>query len=148
MSASHQPATTVDEASLRVEVAANPEDMAVIRSALRTWLTTHGASDTRTDEILVGIGEAVANSVEHAYRDGSPGRVSVAARSGANSVTITVTDQGHWREPRSPGSDGYRVPLRGRGLAILRTVSSQVDINPGVDGDLGTIVTATFPLIP
>ncbi|WP_018684901.1 ATP-binding protein [Actinokineospora enzanensis] len=126
---------------LRIEVTARPDTLGVIRSALRSWLSELGIDARAADEVLLGVDEAVTNCVEHAYRSAAPGPVVVTATLvDARTVRVTVRDHGRWLPPTpTPALGG--VPLRGRGLDILRALSAHVHLDPGPDG---TTVTADF----
>ncbi|GLW93420.1 ATP-binding protein [Actinokineospora globicatena] len=128
------------EPVLRVEVTARPEDIQVVRAALRSWLTARGVPHPLLDEIVLAVDEAVTNSVEHAYRGRPPGPVTLTATPEAATTRITITDHGTWREPTTPTDP--RLPIRGRGLTILRAIATRVTITPA---DPGTTITAHFP---
>jgi anti-anti-sigma factor len=80
------------------------------------------------DDVLLAVGEAAANAVEHAYPDGSAGVVEVALERGVGGVAGTVRDTGAWRPP--PDDPGFR----GRGLQILRALADDVDVRTDAGG--------------
>jgi anti-anti-sigma factor len=99
-----------------------------VRAAVRRWATLAALDGDTTDDLLLAVGEAAANAVEHAYAGAAgPLRVSVAAVDG-NRVDVTVADEGRWRPPpRDPG-------FRGRGLSLLRELTDTVDVERGPAG--------------
>ncbi|SER25733.1 ATP-binding protein [Actinokineospora terrae] len=128
--------------TLRVEITAVTEDVPVFRAALRAWLTARHLLDRRGEDILLAVDEAVANSVEHAYRGTAPGPVVLTALTlGAATVRISVADRGQWL---TPTPDDNAVPLRGRGLSIIRAVADIVSIDRGTPTAPGTTTTAEF----
>jgi anti-anti-sigma factor len=110
-----------------------------VRAAVRQWAARAALDEDTTDDLLLVVGEAAANAVEHAYGR-APGRlcVRVALVDGAR-VEGTVADEGRWRPvPADPG-------FRGRGLTLLRELTTSVDLDRGPDG---TVVRFVLTLRP
>ncbi len=107
-----------------------------LRSTMAAWLHTRPVGDLGSD-IVLAMYEAVANCVEHAYQETSPGPVSVTATHADSTLTLTVSDAGVWRSPTDR-------PLRGHGLGLLRAVADSVAVDH--DGPRGTTVTLTWDL--
>ncbi|SER23541.1 ATP-binding protein [Actinokineospora terrae] len=131
---------------LRIEILARAEDVAVVRAALRAWLTVRRVAAEVVDAILIGVGEAVANAVEHAYLGTAPGPVIVCAHelntvAGTRNLRFTVTDHGRWREPTDHPTE--RLSVRGRGLVLLRALSDAVRVDRSAC-TTGTTVVADF----
>ncbi|MCP2251905.1 GAF domain-containing protein [Prauserella aidingensis] len=112
-----EPDTTTPELTLTLE--AVPESLAEVRAALRRWLPTVGATDDDLDDLLVVIGEAGANVVEHAYGPGG-GRFEVRLTASDRRVEGTVRDQGNWRSARGTN--------RGRGTQLMQQLSDELRI--------------------
>jgi serine/threonine-protein kinase RsbW len=111
-------------------IGADPVQIARLRKDLGGWLIAHAVDDDSADAVLLACSEAVANAIEHGYRDDPFGTVDVAATVAAEAVEIRVTDRGSWRPARSGAA-------RGRGLRLIRQVMDQV----AVVRDGGTTVT-------
>ncbi len=80
-------------------------ELTVLRYALSSWLSRVGLAEDSRADVLAAVYEALANAVEHAYRDRAPEVVAVDATYHARQhvLEITVTDRGRWRTPsRSP----------------------------------------------
>jgi anti-anti-sigma factor len=99
---------------LVLAVPADATQLTEVRHRLGRWLT-----DLRLDEddlvaVELSVIEAVTNSIEHAYQDGS-GTVHIeASLDERGSMHLTVSDTGVWRTPDTePG-------FRGRGLLMIR----------------------------
>jgi len=104
----------------------------VRRRAVRRWAEAAALTDEQSDDLLLALGEAAANAVEHAYRDGATGDwVYEVARDGDGSLVVVVQDWGSWRPP--PADPGFR----GRGVEFVRHLADEVDID---HGDTGTTV--------
>jgi len=107
-----------------------------MRVELRAWLDDQELSRSDREAVVLAVGEACANAVEHAYVEAQAGDVSVELSMLDDSLVVAVRDFGSWRAV--PHDD----PDRGRGYEIMRALSERVDIESGPDG---TIVTMYLP---
>jgi serine/threonine-protein kinase RsbW len=80
--------------------------------------------------VLLACSEAVANAIEHGYRDDPFGMVDITATVTPDAVEVRVADHGAWRPPRDDLA-------RGRGLQLIRQVMDLVTFDRGG----GTTVT-------
>jgi serine/threonine-protein kinase RsbW len=106
---------------LRVVRTATPDALAGIRSVVSTWARGVGLSADTLVDLLLAVGEAAANVVDHAYRGGPPGPVEVELGLRGRLVTARITDHGRWR-PSAASSD------RGRGLPMIRALAQHLDV--------------------
>lgn len=116
------------------EVTAVPE----LRAALHGWLDDLGVSEADGFALLHGIGELVANAVQHARPTATAATVALhAALTPDGVLRVQVRDQGRWRQRRGtiPG-DETQMPLlgRGRGLEMVRGLLDTLHVEPGPDG--------------
>ncbi|GAA3630849.1 SpoIIE family protein phosphatase [Streptomyces chitinivorans] len=119
-------------APLEVAFPAESAQLARVRGALRDWLERLDAGPRLTQAVLVAVGEACANAIEHGHRD-NPGRtVRLRAVAAADALRLTVTDTGSWKPPQ-PEANAHR----GRGLILIHALMDQVDI---VTDETGTTV--------
>jgi anti-sigma regulatory factor (Ser/Thr protein kinase)/putative methionine-R-sulfoxide reductase with GAF domain len=110
---------------LDLVVPALPQSLRDIRVAMRRWLSEVGAAPRAVADLLVAVGEACTNAIEHAYGpDG--GTVTVHLELQSSDVLATIRDTGRWRPPR--GED------RGRGMRFMRTCSDDLRIDHGPTG--------------
>jgi serine/threonine-protein kinase RsbW len=108
-------------------IASDPAQLAVLRRALRAWLEEAGVGEADRQEVLLAIGEALTNAIEHAYASSS-GEVRLDARLTApDELVLTVRDHGRWLDRPSH-------PDRGRGLRVMQAVVDELDLSPGADG--------------
>ncbi|MGW4356231.1 SpoIIE family protein phosphatase [Nocardia sp. NPDC004582] len=115
---------------LRLDVPADARELSQLRRALRTWLTAAAVPHDLAVDLVSAANEACSNSIEHAYLGGEPGRVRLCADSGMDTLTIEVSDSGVWRPlPADPGN-------RGRGIAMMRALTDQLDIDHSGPGTL------------
>ena len=97
-----------------------------MRRAVAQWLRLAGAREDEIYEVLVACGEAGANTVAHAHSALSDSSFEVRAEREGAEIEITVRDTGRWRPPADEG--------RGRGLAVMRELMDDVEIEPSDDG--------------
>ena len=116
-------------APLEVEFPADPAELAPTRAALRGWLTRAGVDSEQTLDVLIAVGEAVANSIEHGHRERLEGTVSLRATAVADRLHLTVVDTGSWK-PSQPDPNSHR----GRGIALMRALMQDVTIEPSETG--------------
>jgi anti-sigma regulatory factor (Ser/Thr protein kinase) len=79
-------------------------------------------------DLLVAVGEACTNAVEHAYGPGG-GTVTVHMELQLPDVLATVRDTGRWLPPRGENREN-----RGRGALFMRNCSDDLRIDHGPTG--------------
>lgn len=94
------------------------------RHRLRRWMGAIGIDPQRESEILLAIGEALTNAIEHGNRDVPGQTVSVETFVRDGVLTATVSDAGRWR---GDSSISQRSRKRGRGLTLIYGLSDHVD---------------------
>ncbi len=108
---------------------ATESSLVLLRRGLSAFLRGAALSDDERYDLLLAVGEAASNAIEHAGDPSEP-FVDVVAQVGDAGITITVCDHGQWRDA-TPGT------YRGRGLAMMRVlVDTTIDA-----GATGTTVT-------
>ncbi|MEA2473487.1 MAG: hypothetical protein QOE06_1402 [Thermoleophilaceae bacterium] len=119
------------EAAKRLELhlAADPGSLAVMRRALGDWLRRIGMDEASAYDVMVAVGEAAANAIEHAYGP-SEAHFRLEATVEDGSLVVSVMDEGRWRPAR--GSH------RGRGLAMMEELMDDVQVD---STDRGTAIT-------
>jgi anti-sigma regulatory factor (Ser/Thr protein kinase) len=126
----------ISRGEFRLERVALAETAAPIRHALEAFLDALGIPECTRLDVITAVGEALANAVEHAYRDGPVGEVSVLARVETGGVlAVEVVDRGTFAAPK-------RRPNRGFGLRIVRSIAQNVRL----ETKSGTIVRMRFLL--
>jgi anti-anti-sigma factor len=124
---------------LELDLPAEPGQLRALRRSVHGWARDTGLRAELVDDLLLAVGEAVANAVEHAYPPARPGRVGVRLAVEAGTVSAAVSDQGSWRPP--PPDPGFR----GRGLQMIRGLGDDVQLD--ADGG-GTTVRFRLRLPP
>jgi serine/threonine-protein kinase RsbW len=116
------------------------------RRDVAAWLKTlHWPTDA-THDIVLAIYEALANVVDHAYRDDDgpgerPGQLYVwqilDATTQQRRVVASVIDYGRWKQPTTPAEPAVAAgepSARGRGLAMMSACMQYVDVQPSAGG--------------
>jgi anti-sigma regulatory factor (Ser/Thr protein kinase) len=116
-------------APMRVLLPAIPASLAIIRAHLRRWLPTAAVNASAAAEVLLAVGEAASNAVEHAVRDAAHNVVvEVTARATDTGLALTVKDNGRWHAPQSSPRG------RGHGSRLMRALVDTVTITPTPQG--------------
>jgi len=97
-----------------------PLAVAILRRALARFLEQKGLSDDDAYSVVLAVGEAAANAVEHAY-PGEPGLVHVRAEREGDTLVVDVLDSGRWKPAE-------RRDERGRGIKIMRALMDRIEI--------------------
>lgn len=105
---------------LRRKLPATVENANRLRRELRTWLDVDVEIDIAEDLVLA-VYEALANVVEHAYRE-RQGPMTMTVRRNAESVVVSVTDRGTWR-------DGPSGQFRGRGIPLMHKLADETNLD-------------------
>ena len=111
-------------------IGADRMQIALLRADLRGWLVSHGVEPECQDAVLLACSEAVANAIEHGYRDDPFGMINISATVTPDVIEVRVTDRGTWR-------GAVADVARGRGLQLIRESMDQVLFDRGD----GTTVT-------
>ncbi|WP_197518567.1 ATP-binding protein [Mycobacterium sp. ACS1612] len=116
-------------APLSIRLPAIPASLAVVRNHLRGWLPTTAVTAAAAADVLLAVGEAASNVVEHAVR-GAPRAVTleVTGRVTETGLALTVKDNGRWHAP--PSSSAHR----GHGSKLMKALVDKVTITPSPQG--------------
>ncbi len=115
------------DAPLTLALEASPANLRRVRRAVRALALRHGVGAPRAEEIVLAVGEAALNAIEHAY-SGQPGRVAVRGERIGETLTVSVRDFGHWQTPQEDG--------RGRGTGMMRGFSDDFKTYTSAAGTL------------
>ncbi len=101
--------------------AAGARGLAQMRADTRQYLDSVGMHAAAVDEVVLAVGEALSNAVEHSGPSNFA-RVDLEIEVAGDELTIEIADHGHWRHRPAR-------PDRGRGLGIMRAVMDDVAID-------------------
>jgi anti-sigma regulatory factor (Ser/Thr protein kinase) len=117
-----------------------------LRHVLQRWLkeVTEAPTDVR-EGIVLGVHEALANCVEHAYRSHrtvGTMRLQASHDPAAESISVCVSDRGTWHRP-SPRS--LSDPRASRGIMLMHALADHCTIDACPDGTTVCLDYATRP---
>jgi serine/threonine-protein kinase RsbW len=117
--------------TLRVPATLQYRDVAtrVVSSACK--IVERSTAEFR-EQVESAFGEAFNNAVLHAYRDMSPGLITVEVLPQADRITVRVLDDGRSFDPATiPAPDLQALPESGMGWYIMRAFMDEVRYEPG-----------------
>ncbi|MBF6167169.1 ATP-binding protein [Streptomyces gardneri] len=117
---------------LDMDFPAEAEQLATVRHTLQEWLAASGMAPGPAYDVLLAVGEACTNAVEHGHR-GDGGVVRLRASIDGDELRVTISDSGRWKPPDPHAADS----LRGRGMQLIRALIPDVSVTTG---DSGTVV--------
>jgi serine/threonine-protein kinase RsbW len=117
-----------------MDAIADPQSAAQIRREFSNWLGQYFTLDpTKFSDMVLAVNEAMANVAEYAYvMAAQPGTMHVLASydGGASTLTVTVTDEGNWRNV-DPASTELR---RGRGIPLMHALADHATVDSSANG--------------
>lgn len=122
-------------------VRAEASQVTMLRQALDRWLSGLRLAEVGGQDVLLASYEALANAVEHAYRDGASGTLDLEATliPGDRQVEVAIIDRGSWRaNDTDPGTSS-----RGHGLTLINSLSDTATVAPA---ETGTVVTMRWSI--
>jgi serine phosphatase RsbU (regulator of sigma subunit)/anti-sigma regulatory factor (Ser/Thr protein kinase) len=116
-------ATPATELEFAVE--ARARSLLMIRRAIARWLDDLEVPPVVATEIVMGVHEASANVVEHAYGPAG-GTITITAKRDGDVVEVLIRDSGTWR--------GSSRGDRGNGLKLMRGLMDDVMVDTSATG--------------
>ncbi|WP_333767305.1 SpoIIE family protein phosphatase [Streptomyces sp. IBSBF 2435] len=116
-------------APLEMSFPAESAQLAPVRKALRGWLDRCDLPPRTVQDVLVAVGEACANAIEHGHRDAPGNPVYFRAEALVDDLHLTIADSGRWKTPQ-PELNTHR----GRGMSLMHALMQRVTITPGPSG--------------
>lgn len=93
----------------------------IVRSMVHRFCDEQQLNDAERFSLITSVGEAVANAVEHAYRNEKIGEFFIRMFGDAETVTVEIEDHGRWR-PFQQREE------RGRGIMLMHELMDRVRI--------------------
>lgn len=107
-----------------------------LRRVLQSWLRKlPQASPEISDDIVLGVNEALANCVEHAYRTrNTVGTMELEAGydPAAETIRVCVSDRGTWQRQSSPRHP--HDPRASRGIMLMHALADHCRIDTRPEG--------------
>jgi len=105
------------------------DELTIVRRVVRRWAAAAELSGEQVQDLELAVYEALSNVLDHAYPARGGGVFDLHAVQDRDTVTVTVTDHGHWRQPADPAST-----LRGRGLRLIEKLATDFELRPQLTG--------------
>ncbi len=118
---------------LVVRLPADATSLGPLRQRLRRWLVAEGFARTDAGDVLLAVGEAASNAIEHPIEPAPAAIVATLSRGGNGETRIEMRDHGGWDTAPSQAH-------RGRGMHIMRAIATgDVAIDRGAEGTTVTL---------
>jgi PAS domain S-box-containing protein len=114
---------------LNITFPAEAARLAPMRQTLVQWLRQLRLAPELVDDVMIAVGEACANSVEHGCRMDPSRTVSLTGTVEDGELILSIVDDGQWRTPEKNNEVD-----RGRGLLLMLGLMRDVVVDPGPDG--------------
>ncbi len=114
---------------MTVTLPALPDNLALFRGRLREWLAQARLDPESCADVLLAVGEATANAVEHSVIGADhPVALTVSVALCGNLLSLIVSDNGCWK----PAADtqGYR----GHGMHLINALVDSVELTATANG--------------
>lgn len=114
---------------LDVTLPATHEFVRVTRRTVTGYLEEAGVDASRASDLVLAVGEACANVVQHAFPDGEAGTFRLILDLRPGEAVVEVTDAGVGFEPFEEAIRPFgRLAVSGRGIEIMRRLVSAVEV--------------------
>jgi serine phosphatase RsbU (regulator of sigma subunit)/anti-sigma regulatory factor (Ser/Thr protein kinase) len=130
------PDATVGELARELVVPNEPSRVADVRSFVASFLADVRAPVEDSQELLLAVGEAVANAWRHGRKPGGRSEIRVRCSLEGYSVMVTVSDEGPGFDVTAFERQGLpdRFASGGRGLFLMRQFVDSVDFVTSPEG--------------
>jgi serine/threonine-protein kinase RsbW len=132
MTASENPCSSPQ--FMQRDVAADARSAAAIRREFSDWLGRYFTLDaTKASDMVLAVNEALANAAEYAYLTAArPGTMRMRALydGSAATLSVTVTDQGAWRNVGPAATENRR----GRGIPLMHALADRATLDSSPAG--------------
>jgi anti-sigma regulatory factor (Ser/Thr protein kinase) len=135
------PDAVVGEPARELVVPNESARIADVRAFVANFLADLRAPVEDSQEMLLAVGEAVANAWKHGRPPGGRSEIRVRCSLEAGDVTVTVSDEGPGFDPRAVEHDGLpdRFASGGRGLFLMRQLVDSVAFESSPQGTTVTL---------
>jgi serine/threonine-protein kinase RsbW len=126
MSAHVQPATLVENPTVRLTIPAKAEYITLVRLALSGLSRLRPLSEEALGDLKLAVTEACTNSVRHGYVNGE-GTVEILYELQPDRFVVEVSDDGPGFDPSGDRSTEENLAEGGLGIAIIKAVSDEFE---------------------
>ena len=123
---------------LRIAVKSDPQLLAVVRTTVRRYFECMGFDKPKTDDVVLAVDEACANSIRHAYDGDSAGEYELTLSSDGATVELRISDKGTpapaervVKQDLSRQAEEEKLTPGGLGVQFMYEVFDEVQFCPG-----------------
>jgi serine/threonine-protein kinase RsbW len=122
---------TVKNIKKRLSVKSTTDNLARIRSFIKSTSHQVGFDDDASNKIVLAVDEACTNIIKHAYKFSKSGRININTSFSKNKLRIAITDEGsHFNSKSVPEPDlkKYYEEKRvgGLGMFLMKKLMDEV----------------------
>ena len=121
---------TAEPRIVRLTIPAKAEYITLGRLALSGLSQLRDFPDETLHDLKLALTEACTNSIRHAYEAGNEGTVRIVYELGDEDISIEILDEGEGFV-LDEASEADRMSESGLGIAIIRAVADELEIEPG-----------------
>jgi len=121
-----------------LHIAADPKLLCAVRDLVRTYVANLGYGEEQTNEVVLAVDEACANSIRHAYEGKTDESFRLLLDSSEDQLRVIVEDDGKpacaetvRQKADAPAPDRDTVSPGGLGIQLMHRVFDKVDFSPG-----------------
>lgn len=135
------------EKLLEFQFPAKSEHLCTLRAKLREVLGPCSKSEEMLNCVVLAVGEACMNIIEHAYCEGDTGDIIVEIEKEGDSMTFRLTDFAHrkTREEEMQGRPLEEIRPGGLGCHIINEIMDEVSLIK-CESDCGNVLQMTKKL--
>ncbi|MDQ1372932.1 MAG: hypothetical protein QOJ09_270 [Actinomycetota bacterium] len=132
--------------ALQVALPLNTRMLPRTRQAVAGYLEEVATDDETVHDVILALDEACTNVIRHAFPGAPDSQYQVTAVVDDGEVRITVEDHGVGFDPARMDDDWVAPEATsGRGLSIIQSVMSSVDVSqPDADGGTRLVMRKTL----
>lgn len=119
---------------IRLTIPAKAEYITLGRLALTGLARLRPLSPETLGDLKLALTEACTNSIRHAYADHQEGQVEIVYELDDDRLSIEVADEGGGFDPDESATESAELSEGGLGIAIIRAVADEVEIDAGRAG--------------
>lgn len=119
---------------VQLSIPAKAEYIVLCRLALTGLARSRVFDPEVLADLKLALTEACSNSVRHAYEEGRGGTVEVRYELADDRLSVEVLDEGSGFDPGSATNDERELDEGGLGIAIIRALVDELDIESNDGG--------------
>jgi serine/threonine-protein kinase RsbW len=125
---------TMTNGVVALSIPAKAEYLTVCRLALAGLSQVHAVEPEALADVKLALTEACSNSIRHAYREGRDGDVEIRYELDDGQIAVEVRDVGGGFPTEEESAAADELDEGGLGLAIIRALSDEVEIESHAGG--------------